>query len=191
MDLTEIINTAKKCKICEDTLPLGAKPVFSVSSNSKVIIIGQAPGLKVHQSGIPWDDQSGDRLRNWLGVDKSTFYDPNKFGILPMGFCYPGKSKTGDLPPKKICAPTWHRPILQKLDCVEITLLIGSYAQKNYLNTSTNLTYNVKHFHQFLPKYFVLPHPSPRNGIWLKKNSWFSEDILPILRQKIAEALKL
>ena len=183
MKLLNVLNDIKSCKVCESELSHGVNPVLSVSRKSKILIIGQAPGLLVHQSGKPWDDKSGERLREWLGVTKDEFYDPNLFGILPMGFCYPGKGKSGDLPPRKECAPLWHQSVLDELPNVEFSLLIGQYAQNYYLNIGkSTLTERVRNFENFLPRFFPLPHPSPRNNIWLKRNTWFGEAVLPSLK---------
>ena len=181
--LTEI----KQCNVCLPYLINGTNPVVSASPKSKILIIGQAPGSVVHHSGIPWDDKSGERLRDWLQVDESTFYNPDVFALIPMGFCYPGKGKTGDLPPRKECAPLWHQQILDKITQVELTLLIGNYAQEYYLGASKKrtLTETVKNFEEYLPNFLPLPHPSPRNNIWLKKNPWFNENVLPILKEII------
>lgn len=184
--LDELIGRIKNCTLCEPHLPLGANPVFTAHTNAQVLIIGQAPGTKVHKTNIPWNDPSGDRLRDWLQVDRSTFYKPEKFAIVPMGFCYPGKGKSGDLPPRPECAPTWHNQLLEKLPNIRLTLLIGSYAQNYYLgkNKKRTLTETVKSYEDYLPNYFPLPHPSPRNRLWLKKNPWFEETIIPKLRQQ-------
>ena len=175
------------CRTCEPFLEAGCRPVVAFSKSSKVIIIGQAPGRRVHRSGIPWDDKSGENLRSWLGVDRDTFYDPDIFAIVPMGFCYPGTGKSGDLPPRKECAPQWHSRILEGLQEVQLKLLIGQYAQRQYLGEQRkkNLTETVRHFEDYLPQYFPLPHPSPRNNIWKRKNPWFEAELLPILKQSI------
>lgn len=177
----------QKCTICAPYLEMGCRPVFSFSPFSRIVIIGQAPGRRVHESGIPWDDPSGDNLRDWLAVTKEAFYNPDLFAIVPMGFCYPGTGKSGDLPPRKECAPQWHGPILNLLPQVSLTLLIGQYAQRHYLleTSKHNLTETVKHYESYLPQYFPLPHPSPRNNIWKKKNPWFEADLLPVLRERI------
>ncbi len=181
-----------KCKICKESLPFEPKPIVSFSSESKIVIIGQAPGSKVQNSGIPWDDQSGDKLRDWLGVDKKTFYDTSKIALVPMGFCYPGKGKSGDLPPRKECAPQWHNQIFKSMKSTKLKLLVGQYSQKYYLGNKAkiNLTVTVKSFKEFLPEYFPLPHPSPRNNIWLKKNQWFNEKLVSKLRAVVNEILK-
>lgn len=151
------------------------------------MIIGQAPGKKVHESGVPWDDASGNRLREWLGVSADEFYNEKIIGLVPMGFCYPGKGQSGDLPPRKECAPAWHNKIFKAVGGVKLTILIGQYAQGYYLGDKVKptLTETVKAFKNFLPEIIVLPHPSPRNNIWLKKNPWFSNDLLPVLRKKV------
>jgi len=164
------------CQLCADSLALGARPVFAFSQESKIMIIGQAPGSIVHRTGIPWDDKSAENLRAWMGVNTDTFYDDKKIAIVPMGFCYPGKGKSGDLPPRKECAPAWHEAIFKYLKGVELTLLIGRYAQDYYLGKALerNLTETVKNYSEYLPKFLVLPHPSPRNNIWMKNNPWFA-----------------
>lgn len=165
--------------------------MFAFNSKSRIIIIGQAPGSFVHSTGIPWDDKSGDNLREWMGVNKKSFYNESKFGIVPMGFCYPGKGKTGDLPPRKECAPAWHELIFDKLKNIKLILLIGSYAQNYYLPSEKKLTLTsrVQNFQDYLPKYFILPHPSPRNNIWMKKNPWFKTEVLPALKKRVKQSL--
>jgi uracil-DNA glycosylase len=154
---------------------------------SKIAIIGQAPGTKVHQTGIPWDDPSGKQLRKWLGVTDKQFYDERLFALIPMGFCYPGKGKSGDLPPRPECAPLWHDPLIQDMPNLKLTILIGQYAQRYYLGDAMkkNLTETVKNYKNYLPNYMVLPHPSPRNRFWLSKNPWFEEEVLPELQEKV------
>jgi len=187
--MIDLLLKIRECKICENFIE--PKPVVFCQKRSKIVIIGQAPGAKVHKSGIPWDDASGKRLREWLGVTDEQFYDTKNFGIIPMGFCYPGKGKSGDLPPRKECAPQWHHLLLEKMLDVELVILIGMYAQKYYLknNAKTTLTNTVSSFEEYLPEYMVLPHPSPRNRFWLAKNPWFSESILPVLKNKVVEIL--
>lgn len=188
MNLAELITQVEACTICQQHLPLGCNPVFSVATTSKILIIGQAPGRIVHQTNIPWNDKSGDNLRAWLGVDKTTFYNTNIFGTMPMGFCYPGTGKTGDLPPRPECATTWHKKLINNMPDIQLVLLIGQYAQNYYLCNAvkSNLTNTTKAFKEYLPKYFPLPHPSPRNNIWIKKNKWFAKEILPVLRNRIS-----
>lgn len=185
--LTEIAN----CTVCAAELELGPRPIVAASPASKIVIIGQAPGSIVHRTGVPWDDKSGENLRNWMGIDNATFYDPTQIAIIPMGFCYPGKGKSGDLPPRKECAPLWHHLLLAELQEVELILLIGKYAQDYYLKDEAErtLTATVKNYKSYLPRYFVLPHPSPRNNIWQAKNEWFKTDVLPNLKKKVKEVL--
>lgn len=189
--MENLLKEISACQICKDSLALGPRPVLSATENSKIIIIGQAPGLAVHKSGIPWDDKSGDNLRMWMGVSKEEFYNPENMAILPMGFCYPGKGKSGDLPPRKECAPQWHQPVLSKINEAQLVLLIGNYAQKYYLKEQlkNNLTDTVRDFRVYLPNYFVLPHPSPRNNIWQAKNPWFKAEVLPELQLQVMNAL--
>ena len=188
--MRKLVEEVSKCTICAQFLTLGPRPIINVHMESKILIIGQAPGIKVHESGIPWDDKSGENLRKWMCIDEATFYDPKKIGILPMGFCYPGKGKSGDLPPRKECAPQWHPLLLSKMKSVKMTILIGQYAQSYYLpNKKKTLTETVRNFESYLPNYFVLPHPSPRNNIWQAKNRWFGTDVLPFLKQRVKEFL--
>ncbi|WP_346881696.1 uracil-DNA glycosylase family protein [uncultured Algibacter sp.] len=189
--MKNLLSTIQQCTICEKHLPLGPRPVVSAHPDSKIIIIGQAPGTKVHASGIPWDDASGKQLRKWLNVSAEDFYNETKFAIMPMGFCYPGKGKTGDLPPRKECAPQWHNLLLEKLPKVELILLIGMYAQKYYLGKTAKktLTETVANYQTYLPKYLPMPHPSPRNRFWLTKNPWFEVEVLPELRERVSKLL--
>jgi uracil-DNA glycosylase len=189
--LKNLIEEIKQCVICKSFLPNLPRPVFSVSKGCRILIIGQAPGQKVQDSGIPWDDQSGNELRRWLGVDKEQFYNNKLFGLMPMGFCYPGKSKTGDLPPRPECAPQWHHQLLDKMKNIKLVLLIGQYSQKYYLGEKIKptLTENVRSYREFLPKYLPLVHPSPRNKIWQKKNPWFEAEVVPYLRKMIKKSI--
>lgn len=173
-----------KCTVCSPFLKLGPRPVLAAHPKSKIVIIGQAPGIVVHNSGVPWDDKSGDNLRKWLQMDKALFYNPEKIALIPMGFCYPGKGKSGDLPPRQECAPLWHNLLLEQMKDVKLILLIGKYAQDYYLQAKAKktLTETVRNFEDYLPHYFVLPHPSPRNNIWQAKNEWFSKKVIPKLR---------
>jgi uracil-DNA glycosylase len=178
------------CTICAQHLDDGPRPVVQFSATSKILIIGQAPGAKVHASGIPWDDDSGDRLRGWLGLEKSDFYDPNKIALVPMGFCYPGKASGGDQPPRPECAPQWHSRVLQTLPQNRLTLLVGSYAQAHYLPKTKKLTMTerVRNHAEYAP-IIPLPHPVWRVRLWMGKNPWFEKEILPHLRSRVAEVL--
>ena len=193
MEFEQLLTQIKACTLCEPFLPLGANPVVQAHPKSKIVIIGQAPGRKVHETSVPWNDASGDQLRKWLGVTKEQFYNPELFAIVPMGFCYPGKGTSGDLPPRKECAPLWHAALLSELKHASLILLIGQYAQNYYLKgkKKKNITENVRSFADFLPEYFPLPHPSPRNFIWLNKNPWFTTDILPELKLRIEKILEI
>ena len=186
MSLETLLKQVRACQICADDLPLGANPVVQAAKDARILIIGQAPGTRVHKTSIPWNDPSGDRLRQWLDIDKDTFYDPNKIAIVPMGFCYPGKGNSGDLAPRKECAPAWHKKILDQLPNIELTLLIGLYSQQYYLtNKPKTLTQTVQQWQDWEPDFIPLPHPSPRNTLWLKKNPWFESDVVPYLKKRV------
>lgn len=189
--MEQLANEIRACTVCKEYLPLGPRPIISVNEQSRILIIGQAPGSKVHETGIPWDDPSGNRLREWMDMDSETFYDPTKVALVPMGFCYPGRGKSGDLPPRPECAPLWHEPLLKMMPNIKLTLLFGTYAQARYLQNRTKktLTETVKNFKEYLPEYLPLPHPSPRNNIWLKKNEWFERDLIPEFRTHVQKAL--
>ncbi len=179
----------RQCMLCT-ALPLGPAPILSASRYSKIIIIGQAPGVKAHASRIPWNDTSGKRLRNWLGVTEEEFYNSDLFALIPMAFCYPGKGKGGDLPPPKICSITWHQQLLAKIERPQLTVLVGSYAQQYYLkNNRSNLTNTVKSFRDFLPAYFPIVHPSPNSRFWLSKSPWFEKEVVPVLQLLIQDIL--
>ena len=185
-EIDALLSEIRSCRICEDVLPLGSNPVVQFSKESKILIVGQAPGTKVHASGIPWDDASGRNLRNWMAIEERDFYNTSKVSIVPMGFCYPGKGKSGDLPPRPECAEAWHKKIMQHLPHLQLTLLIGQYAQNHYLQEHPKtLTETVKNWKDFGSNYFPLPHPSPRNNIWMKKNPWFAEDVIPALKERV------
>ena len=190
--MDNLFHQIKSCNACEQLLEFGVNPIIAASPQSKIIVIGQAPGRKVHQTGIPWNDKSGDRLREWMGIDKSIFYNPDKIALIPMGFCYPGKGKSGDLPPRPECAPLWHEKLLKMMPNAKLILLIGQYAQNYYLGdkAKNTLTETVYHFKDYLPKYFPLPHPSPRNNIWQAKNKWYGKKVLPELKKEVAGILE-
>jgi len=191
MNSHQLIDQVSKCVICEPHLPLGARPVIQFNPNARILIAGQAPGVKVHETGVPFNDASGNRLREWLGLTRDEFYDANNIAILPMGFCYPGRGKSGDLPPRKECAPAWREQLLAALPNIELTIVLGKYAQAYHLPETKKmpLTELVKSWREYWPNYLVLPHPSPRNNIWLKKNPWFEQDVLPELGKRIATIL--
>ena len=189
--MKELLKTIRQCEVCKAHLPLGPRPIVEASKNSKIVLISQAPGRVVHESVVAWKDQSGKKLREWLGVDEDTFYNTDNFAILPMGFCYPGKAKTGDLPPMKICAPTWHNKVWDNLENVQLTFLIGGYSQAYYFpNDKRNLTQKVEQFQEYLPKFALMPHPSPVNRFWRMKNPWFESDVVPELQKLVATILK-
>ena len=188
--LQDLLARIRACDHCADSLPLGPNPVVRASASARLLIIGQAPGTRVHATGIPWNDPSGDRLRDWLQVDRDTFYDEERIAIVPMGFCYPGKGKSGDLPPSPDCAPLWHEDLLAHMPDLELVLLVGSYAQTHYLGKSREtLTERVRRWRDFGPRYLPLPHPSPRNTLWLKRNPWFEASVVPELRQRVSSFL--
>lgn len=189
--MNNLILQIKNCTTCENHLEFGINPIVAAGKKSKIIIIGQAPGRIVHNTGIPWNDKSGDTLRNWLGIDKTIFYNTDYFGLMPMGFCYPGKNKTGDLPPRPECAPQWHDKLLKYMKEVQLILLIGGYAQNYYLGEKAKptLTETVQAYKKYLPQYFPLPHPSPRNNIWQAKNKWFTTTVLPDLQKRVKKII--
>lgn len=183
-----LLKEIRSCEHCD--LPLGPRPVLSAASTSKILIIGQAPGTRVHSTGIPWNDPSGDRLRDWLQIEKDLFYDESRIAIVPMGFCYPGKGKSGDLPPRAECAELWHKKLLAELPSIKLTLLIGQYAQGYYLKgkKEKTLTETVKKWDSY-GNFIPLPHPSPRNLMWLRRNSWFEKQALSSIRKRVKKHL--
>jgi uracil-DNA glycosylase len=187
----KLLTEVRACELCSAYLPQGPRPVLQVHSNAKILIAGQAPGSKVHQTGLPFDDPSGDRLREWMGIDKATFYDATRIAILPRGFCYPGSGKSGDLPPRPECAATWRAKLLARMPNIQLTVVIGQYAQGWHLQASAkgNLTETVAAWRDYWPQSLPLPHPSPRNNIWLKRNVWFECDVLPSLRKRVRALL--
>lgn len=191
MSLDNLLREVRSCTLCKGHLPFEPRPVLRAKASARILIVGQAPGTKVHASGIPWNDASGERLRLWMGVDSDTFYDESRIAIIPMGFCYPGKGKSGDLPPRPECAPHWHEALLAHLKELRLILLIGQYAHAYYLGKRrrANLTETVQAFADYGPLYLPLVHPSPRNQLWLKKNPFFEEMLVPHLRKRVHELL--
>jgi uracil-DNA glycosylase len=180
--MENLLAEVRGCVVCANALGHEPRPVLAAHRQSKIAIIGQAPGSVVHRTGVPWDDKSGENLRRWMGIDNATFYDAKQIALIPMGFCYPGKGKSGDLPPRKECAPLWHLRLFEEMKQLRLILLVGKYAQDYYLKEAKKtLTATVRNFEEYLPDHFVLPHPSPRNNIWQAKNSWFSAEVLPVL----------
>lgn len=182
--MKKLLSDIYSCTVCEPDLPLGANPIVIASPKTKIALISQAPGRIAHFSGVPWDDPGGKELKRWLQVSEEVFYDPKNFGIVPMGFCYPGKGKRGDLPPRPECAPLWHEKLFSNMPNRKVSILIGQYAQKAYLKKykKKNLTETVRSYNEYLPTYFPLPHPSPINRFWRIKNPWFEDQVLPELR---------
>lgn len=189
--LQQTISEARACRLCAEHLPLGPRPVLRVDARLRVLITGQAPGTRVHASGLPWDDPSGDRLRQWMNLDRTAFYDQRDYGVMAMGLCYPGKGRGGDLPPRPECAPLWHPRIRPLLPDLRLTLLIGRYAHLHYLDArGETLEQTVRRWREHLRRgYFPLPHPSPRNTLWLQRRPWFEEEVVPALREALVVAL--
>jgi uracil-DNA glycosylase family 4 len=186
-----LLEEVRRCRACEAHLPLGPRPVVQVGVHARILIVGQAPGKAVHESGIPWNDASGKTLRRWMGITAETFYDSEQIAIIPMGYCYPGRGSDGDLPPRKECAELWLDKLLAHLPDIRLTLLVGQYAQKHFLGTQrkATLTETVEAWEAYAPNFFPLPHPSPRNTPWLHRHPWFEERLLPGLRCKVIQAL--
>lgn len=192
-DLESLLREVRACRVCAEALDLGPRPVVRMKASARLLIVGQAPGTRVHDTGVPWNDPSGERLRDWLNVDRATFYDDSAIAIMPMGFCYPGRDKHGgDKPPRPECAPLWHERLRAHLPHIKLTLLIGGYAQKQYLgpNRHKTMTETVRCGEDYAPMYCPLPHPSWRNTAWLNKNPWFEAEVLPRLRQRTASILR-
>lgn len=189
--MKNLLEDIRACTLCADHLPDAPRPILAADGGSRILLIGQAPGRKVLETGIPWSDQSGKELRRWLGVEESAFYDARNFALIPMGFCFPGTGKAGDLPPRPECAAHWHARLLRKMTSVRLTLLVGLYAQRHYLGEGCRdtVTDNVRHFRAFLPRFMPLVHPSPRNKVWHKRNPWFESEVLPELRRRVRSAL--
>ena len=189
--LTKLLCEVRACTQCAAHLAEGVRPVLQVDSGARILVAGQAPGRKVHASGVPFDDASGERLRTWMGIGADVFYDASQVAILPMGFCYPGTGKSGDLPPRKECAPLWRAPLLAAMPRIELVLVIGQYAIDWHLPqcAGATLTETVRNWHKLGPQVLPLPHPSPRNNIWLKANPWFALDVVPFLHARVAAIL--
>jgi uracil-DNA glycosylase len=194
-DLKGLLADVADCKICALSLDLGARPVVQIDARAKILIIGQAPGTRVHASGIAWDDASGDRLRNWLQISSDNFYDARKIAMMPMGFCYPGRQKNaGDLPPRRECAPKWHDILRHQMKDITLTILVGSYAQNHYLDTpkSQTMTRSVELWADYIKDgVFPLPHPSWRVQAWIKNNPWFDDQVIPALRHAVKSSLNI
>ena len=181
----------RSCIACAAHLPLGPRPVVQASASARLLIVGQAPSLTVHTTGMPWNDKSGEQLRRWLGIDGEVFYDPERVAIMPMGYCYPGRGSSGDLPPRRECAALWHERLLAQMKHIELTLLIGQYAQRHFLGSAGKggVTETVEAFAEYAPRFIPLPHPSPRNTGWFKHHPWFERDVLPVLRERVRHVL--
>ena len=190
--LDTLLTEVRACRACAPHLPLGPRPIVRVGADARILIVGQAPGIRVHETGIPWNDASGDRLRQWLGVDAATFLDESQFAIIPMGFCYPGRGKSGDNPPRRECAPLWLDRLLAQLPSIELTLLVGQYAQRHFLGArrKPTLTETVRAWKDYAPDFVPLPHPSPRNQPWFKQHPWFEGEVLPMLRERVGLLLR-
>ena len=186
-NLEALLTAVRNCRACESHLPLGPRPVLRAGAAARILIVGQAPGVRVHTTGIPWDDPSGERLRAWMGVDKAFFYDESRIAIIPMGYCYPGRGADGDLPPRRECAALWLDQLLARLPQIELTLLVGQYAQRHFLGShrKPSLTETTRAWREYAPQFIPLPHPSPRNQPWFKQHSWFEEDVVPALQARI------
>ena len=191
-DFDRLLAEIRACRVGAPSLPHDPRPVVQAGATARILIIGQAPGSKVHTSGVPWDDDSGERLRDWTGLSRTEFYDPAEVALMPMGFCYPGKGKSGDLPPRKECAPLWHPRLLAAMPDVRLTLLVGQYAHKAYLPRELrgSLTEAVRRHAEAPDGLFPLPHPSWRSRIWMRRNPWFETEVLPVLRMHIRQALE-
>ena len=188
--MQKLLAEIRNCKLCEPHLDLGARPIIAASENSKILLISQAPGRIAHLKNKAWDDPSGKVLRKWLHVDENQFYNTDHFAILPTGFCFPGKGKSGDKLPRKECAPLWHSKVMHQFKNVQLKILIGNYAQTYYLkNKPRTLTETVQNYQSFLPEYLVLPHPSPRNRFWIQKNPWFTNEVIPDLQKVVTKIL--
>ena len=190
--MRRLLAEVRRCRTCAAHLPLGPRPILQIGARARILIASQAPGRRAHESGVPFADRAGDTLRHWLGLDRATFYDPEIVAILPLGLCYPGRGPAGDLPPRPECAPRWHARLRALMPALRLTLVLGRHAQAHHLEAccKPTLTETVRAFRAYLPDHFPLPHPSPRNGPWLLRHSWFECDVLPALRAEVARALR-
>jgi len=188
-DLQTLLAEVRACRACADVLPLGPRPILQVGSAARLLVASQAPGMKVHQSGLPFSDPSGERLREWMGLSEKRFYDEDRVAILPIGLCYPGRASGGDAPPRPECAPLWRKRLLRHTPNLRLTLLVGAYSQSHVLGPGS-MTKRVRDFRAYLPHYFPLPHPSWRSRLWAEKNPWFAADVLPALREEVANAMR-
>ena len=185
--LDALLVAVRDCRVCEAHLPLGPRPVLQAAASARILVVGQAPGLRVHVTGIPWNDASGDRLRAWMGIDRATFHDASRIAIVPIGYCYPGRGAGGDLPPRRECAKLWLEHLLGRMPRIELTLLIGSHAQRHFLGgeRKRSLAHTAAAWREYAPQFIPLPHPSPRNQPWFKRHPWFERDVLPSLRARV------
>ena len=189
-DLKGLLREIRTCVVCSEHLPAGPRPIVQAGSAARLVIIGQAPGRRVHESGIAWDDPSGVRLRTWLGLSEREFYDPARTALVPMGFCYPGTGASGDLPPRPECAPLWHGPLLDLLPSDRLTVIVGAYAQRRYAaDAGAAVTEVVGRWRELLPERIVIPHPSPRNRAWIARNPWFETETVPAIRARVRALL--
>ncbi len=187
--LTALLHEVRNCRACEPQLPHGARPVLQAGRDARILVVGQAPGARVHASGVPWDDRSGQRLRQWMDIDADTFYDASRVAIVPIGLCYPGRGASGDLPPRRECAPRWHARLVAALPRIGLTLLIGAHAARHQLGPAP-LTDTLRRWREYAPGIVPLPHPSPRNVAWFLRNPWFEHELLPVLRERVRQALR-
>ena len=190
--LDELLAAVRACRVCEAQLPLGPRPVLQAGETARILIVGQAPGARVHETGIPWDDPSGERLRSWMGIEPSVFYDASRVAIIPMGYCYPGRGKSGDAPPRRECATLWHEQLLKRLPAIELTLLVGLHAQRYFLRqrAKRSLSETVTAWREYAPAFIPLPHPSPRNQPWFARHRWFEDELVPVLRGRARAILE-
>jgi uracil-DNA glycosylase len=186
--LPALLAAVRACRVCEAELPLGPRPVLQAGKSARILVVGQAPGVRVHNTGIPWSDASGERLRAWMGVEESVFYDQSRIAIIPMGYCYPGRGNGGDLPPRSECATLWLGQLLERLPRIELTLLIGQHAQRHFLGSrrGPSMAATIKAWRDYAPQYLPLPHPSPRNQPWFARHPWFERRLIPVLRGRVA-----